>query len=158
MEVFLRANFVSAEQSCPKGEVPLYYESGSITSHLWSKCKCSCALPNCWLLLVFHTYQLKKFSRPPVMPDWGNWSPGLWKLATISLFLTDSSGLFGDTCIWISRAWQGCRLWIRGGLIWALFVLSLDFLRQETTSLLTVLWFFVYWRHTAGIKAVVNYI
>ena len=28
--------------------------------------------------------------------------------------------------IWISRAWQGCRLWIRVGLIWALFVLSLN--------------------------------
>ena len=77
--------------------------------------------------------------RPPIMPDWGNWSPDLWKLATVSLFLADSrtnlrAGWWCD--IWISRGWQGYRLWIRGGLIWALSVLSLDSLRQETIFLL----------------------
>lgn len=99
--------------------------------HVQSKCKCSCALPNRWLLLVLHKYELKKISRPPVMSDGGNWSPGLWKLATISLFLTDSSGLVGDACIWIPRGWHGCRLWIRGGLIWALLCCHLIFLDKK---------------------------
>ena len=64
-----------------------------------------------------------------------------------SLSLSDWFKRAGWWCMFLNlRGWQGCRLWIRGGLIWALSVLSLDFLRQVTTSLLTVLWFCVYWR------------
>ena len=73
----------------------------------------------------------KKISRPPFMPDWSNWLPGLLKLATISLFLTDSNWLVGDACIWISRGWQACRLCIRGRLIWALLCCHLIFLDKK---------------------------
>lgn len=65
------------------------------------------------------------------MPDWGNWSPDLWKMATVSLFLTYSRTNLKAVwwCdIWISRGRQACRLWIMGGLIWALSVLSLFFI------------------------------